>query len=479
MFIVLEQRMTVRLYLRVSTRNQSESGFSLAAQRAKGEAWAAYQEYTDVRTYEDAGISGTRDDRPGLTALLLDLQAGDIVVAYALSRLARGGAVQLLGIVRDIRARGARVVFLQENIDTDTSTGRLMLTILAALAELELEQTRERTDMGRTQAALEGIYPHSSDSLPMGWTTDERGRIVEDTTKAETVRLIFQQGTASYLSTARLLTSLGLAAERGGEWQVQQVRRIVRFDGYYTGQLNYRAATRPNEPGEHIIIAAPALIDRATWEAAQRDARTNNAHRRPDLFPLSGHLRCACGARLGGRQRKPIPGKEHWTTHDQYVCFDHMRKTPTCPTNNRRTRTYRSERLHAAARVLVADLLSSPSDPVGLGRAYGGEVRPDVNAVERAELERKQLALLDLFLEKVIDRATYDLRRSTLAARLAALVPPIPHAPVTMPARPDLAAGVLTCSNLEFSELLDTLGIEMVVTGLDVLEISKYSPVLG
>lgn len=469
--------MTARIYSRVSSADQV-LGFSLQAQRAKCEAWAAFQGIRDVQHYEDAGISGKRDDRPGLTTLLLDLQPGDVVVAYALSRLARGGAVQLLGIVRDIRAKEARVVFITENIDTDTPTGRLMLTILAALAELEIEQTKERTDMGRTQAAIEGIYPHSPESLPTGWTTNEKGRIVEHPDFAETVRLVMGQGTATYNSTAQMLNAQGIPSPRGGKWTVVQVRRIVRFEGYATGQMVYRAATRPSEPEQHVVIPAPALVSLEMWQAAQRDGRVNNVHKRPDKYPLTGHLRCACGARLAGRHSFPPADKAHHVRHAQYVCFPHVRKTPTCPTNGKGIRTYRVDRLNAAARKALAALLSDPSDPAHVAAAYGAVPAPDPHSGERQGIGRKLAALLDLYLEQVIDRATYDARRATLTARLASLTSPATPAPATMPPRSDLALDVLECDNLGLAELLDLLEVEMVATGDDV-RIVGFRPIEG
>lgn len=469
--------MTVRGYARVSTGLQAREGFSLAAQKQRIHAWATYQGLTDVQVYEDAGISGTRDDRPALTALLLDLQPGDTVITYALSRLARGGAVQLLGIVRDIRAKQARVVFLQENIDTETSTGRLMLTILAALAELEIEQTRERTDLGRTQAAQEGVYPHSSESLPLGWERGPDGRVVANA-HADTVRLIFAQGTAPYRATAEMLNEAGIPSGRGGRWTVVQVRRIVQYQPYATGQIAYRAATRPDDRDDHVTIPAPALVTMEEWQAAQRDARVNHHHKRPDLYPLTGHLRCGCGARLAGRSNKPVPGKEHHVRVPQYVCFDHVRKTPTCPVNGKRLKLYPLPALHASAREVLAELLLNPNDPTRFAETYIDEpARPDQAEAERADLTRKLDALLDLFLEGVIDRHTYDARRSTLTARLGTLTPPpVPLRPPSMPARPDLAEAVRTCSNEELADILDILDVEFMAQPDNTVQVVSFKP---
>lgn len=78
--------MTTRAYLRVSSQIQASEGHSLRAQRAKASAWAAYQGLPEPVYYENAGISGRRDDRPQLLTLLDELKAGDTVIVLALTR---------------------------------------------------------------------------------------------------------------------------------------------------------------------------------------------------------------------------------------------------------------------------------------------------------------------------------------------------------------------------------------------------------
>lgn len=449
--------MTVRGYIRVSTADQAE-GYSLQGQRGKIEAWAAYQGLTAPTIYEDAGLSGRRDDRPGLTALLLDLRSGDVVVTYSLSRLARGGAIQLLRIVGEIRERGARIVFLTESIDTETPTGRLMLTILAALAELEIEQTRERTEMGRTEAAAQGIYPHAPGSLPTGWTTDSNGRIVEHPEHAQTVRAIFAQGNASYAAIARHLTEQGAPTPRGGKWTFVQIGRIISDESYSLGYITYRAKTHPDAPERHVRIPAPALITPEQWRAAQRTRNTNHPHKQPHLFPLSGHLRCECGAPLNGRN----PAEANRLP--RYVCYPRRRGTPTCPTNGGVTRIYaNAERIGQTARAALAAYLTDPDDPARLAALYATPAPDDPHAQARADIDRKLAALVDLYLEQLIDRGTYEQRRATLQAQQATLAPK--QAP-TEPDRttlPELAQIVLNSDNLEFAELLHEMKADLII----------------
>lgn len=472
--------MTARIYLRVSTGLQAEKGFSLDAQREKALAWCRYEGLTDYQLYPDAGISGRLDERPALNQLLRDVQSGDVVVVYALSRLGRGGAVQMLSIIEQIKVRGARLVSLTEHIDTETSAGRLMLTILAALAELEVEQTRERTEAGRLEAARQGIYPHSSDSLPTGWKRGEDGRIVESE-HADLVRLIFEQGQQPYERTAKMLTAQGIPTPRGGKWEVVQVRRIVQFEGYWRGYLEYRSTVLPDAPETWIRIPAPALVSEAVWRAAQRDGRTNHRHKRPDKFPLTGHLLCQCGAKLMGRDQGAGPAVK--PTHNRrkcYTCYARVRKSELCPTNGKSTRNwYTAESIEAQVREVLGAYLTSPNDPANLHVLTGQPAPVDKHAAERADIERRLSALARMQLDQAIDYADYLSLRTELLRQREGLPVPMPEAAEPIAEMQHLAETVKNCPPEELADLLDILDVMLQMQEDGSVKLVSITPLAG
>lgn len=181
---------TAHLYTRVSSAAQAEEGYSLAAQREQLERYCDYQNIPERRHYEDAGISGKLTSRPALDAMLEALRPFDVVVVYSLSRLGRGGAAPTLALVERITNAKARLVSLTEQIDTETPTGRLMLTILAGLAELELETTRERVNMGMEQAARSGRYPVAN--IPWAYTRAPDKTLIPHPDKAVFVKALYE-----------------------------------------------------------------------------------------------------------------------------------------------------------------------------------------------------------------------------------------------------------------------------------------------
>jgi DNA invertase Pin-like site-specific DNA recombinase len=109
-----------------------------------------------VRVYSDK-LSGTstREQRPGLAALLDYAREGDAVVVVGIDRLGRDAA-EVMTTIRDLGQRGIVLRSLREGIDTSNATGRMVAGVLASLAELELELGRERRAAAREARRARG-----------------------------------------------------------------------------------------------------------------------------------------------------------------------------------------------------------------------------------------------------------------------------------------------------------------------------------
>ncbi|MDY5690628.1 recombinase family protein [Ruminococcus flavefaciens] len=102
-------------------------------------------------------LSGKNTDRPQLQAMLSYVREGDVVVVSDFSRLARSTR-DMLQIVQELTDKGVGLISLKENVDTDTPQGRFMLTVFAALAELERETILQRQREGIAIAKQQGKY---------------------------------------------------------------------------------------------------------------------------------------------------------------------------------------------------------------------------------------------------------------------------------------------------------------------------------
>jgi DNA invertase Pin-like site-specific DNA recombinase len=136
-------------YARVSTGHQSLDQ-QLDALSAAGE--------NTERIYSDK-LSGTstREQRPGLAALLDYARAGDAIVVIGIDRLGRNAA-EVMTTIRELGERGIVLRSLREGIDTSNATGRMVAGVLASLAELELELGRERRAAAREARRARGQH---------------------------------------------------------------------------------------------------------------------------------------------------------------------------------------------------------------------------------------------------------------------------------------------------------------------------------
>ena len=110
------------------------------------------------RVYSDklSGMS-TREQRPGLAALLDYARPGDAIVVIGIDRLGRNAA-EVMVTIRDLRDRNVVLRSLREGIDTSNATGRMVAGVLASLAELELELGRERRSAAREARRARGQH---------------------------------------------------------------------------------------------------------------------------------------------------------------------------------------------------------------------------------------------------------------------------------------------------------------------------------
>ena len=143
-------------YIRVSTEHQETA--------RQHEIMDNYQ----VDRIFSEKLSGANADRPQLKAMLDYAREGDTLYVESISRLGRS-TKDLLNIIDTLADKGVTLVSHKENIDTDTPTGKFMLTVFAALSQLEREQLKQRQREGIEIAKAQGKYTGRK-PIPIDWT---------------------------------------------------------------------------------------------------------------------------------------------------------------------------------------------------------------------------------------------------------------------------------------------------------------------
>lgn len=244
---VKEETVHVGIYLRVSTEEQAKEGFGLDVQLRRCEAQAIVKgwEFSPDHVYRDEGLSGTLEasERPGLRALLAAVHAGEVtaVIILALDRLGRKSRI-ILSVVDEITDAGAELVSCKESLDTTTPAGRFVLSIFAALAQLERDNIVERTTGGRNERGKRD--GERGGRLPFGYMRTDRG-IAIDREAAAVVRQIFRLKRVRKLSLRKIIAQLGdTPSPRGGTWHPSSVSEILGNESAYRGGLRGESAAR-------------------------------------------------------------------------------------------------------------------------------------------------------------------------------------------------------------------------------------------
>jgi site-specific DNA recombinase len=242
-------------YIRVSTDEQAEHGYSLQMQRERITAMITAKGWKLYKVYEDAGESGGTLERPALKEMLADIKAERVqaVVIYKLDRLSRKQRDTLTLIEDTFVKRNVELVSLTESLDTSSPTGRAMIGMLSVFAQLERDTITERMSFGRRQKAKGGGY--GGGGAAIGYTAKKDGKaLFMDEGKAATVRRVFEleaQG-MKLQQIADAMNREGHTTKQGARFAPTQVMRILNRRELYEGAYTYSGITAAT--GQHAAI---------------------------------------------------------------------------------------------------------------------------------------------------------------------------------------------------------------------------------
>jgi DNA invertase Pin-like site-specific DNA recombinase len=226
-------------YARVSTTEQAAEGVSLDAQEAALRAYCTRQGLDLVRVVVDAGVSASQPlaKRPGGREVLDMVVRREVgaVVAVKLDRLFRD-ALDCLSVTREWDRRGVALHLIDINVDTSTAMGRLFLTLMAAVAEMERNLIGERTAAALAHVKAQGVQLGAE---ALGWrrtdAPDAEGRlgIVSVVSESETVDRIVELRRERHTlrAIAERLVAEGRPTKKGGGWHPSTVRAVLRRAG--------------------------------------------------------------------------------------------------------------------------------------------------------------------------------------------------------------------------------------------------------
>ena len=300
------QRRRCATYTRKSSEEGLEQDFnSLDAQREACEAYIRSQVgegWQPVRArYDDGGYSGGSLDRPALSQLLSDIEAGkiDTVVVYKVDRLTRSLA-DFAKIVEILDGHEVSFVSVTQQFNTTTSMGRLTLNMLLSFAQFEREVTGERIRDKIAASKRKGMW--MGGNVPLGYEPEGRTLTIVES-EAKTVRTLFRLylKCGSVRRVKEEADRLGLVSKvRQGEGRPDSGGLPFSRGHLYKLLNNPIYAGRIHHKGDTFVGQHSGIVDLETWEAVQkgladqtptRTTRNNASHQNPlrgKLFDESG-----------------------------------------------------------------------------------------------------------------------------------------------------------------------------------------------
>ena len=404
----MKEKIRVYTYTRVSTAMQID-GYSLDAQKARMKAFAEFNNYEIAGEYEDAGKSGKSiEGRLQFHQMMDDIKAGkdgvSFVLVFKLSRFGRNAA-DVLSTLQVMQDFGVNLICVEDGIDSSKDAGKLMISVLSAVAEIERENIRVQTMEGRIQKAREGKW--NGGFAPYGYRL-MNGMLEINEEEAEAIRVIYDQ----YLHTELGANGVAKYLEDHGIRKLQRQNgtsplfdshlvRLILKNPVYCGKIAYGRRKMEKIHGtrndyhlveqENFLLAEglhEAIISEKDWQAAQvklvamgKKYEHVNKGKDTRTHLLSGIVKCPiCGAGLYGN--KSIKHKKDGSKYKDFYYYGCKHRV-LLPNGEKCTykRQIQEELLDESVAEVIVKLVSNPKFAAMMQEKINSKV--DTSAIDQ------------------------------------------------------------------------------------------------
>ena len=408
------------IYSRVSTEMQVD-GYSLDAQENKMRQYADYAGMKIAGEYRDEGKSGKSiEGRPEFKHMLDDIKTKkdnvSYVLVYKLSRFGRNAA-DVLSSLQKMKKYSVNLICVDESIDSSKDSGKLMISVLSAVAEVERENILAQTMEGRRQKAREGKW--NGGFAPYGYKiVEEKLQIAED--EIEVIKLIFDKFIHTEMgvnSIARYLNQQGIKKKPRQNGKLTEFTssfvRGVLDNPIYAGKIAYGRRTHQLVEGtddqyetvktdDYILVDGihEAIITEKEWEyVIQKRKETGGRKEQKYNFGrrhlLSSILKCpVCGENMYGNVNR-YKNKETGELNSEYYYYQcKHRRCETIGNKCNYSKQWKEEKVNHAVEEVIYKLVRNEKFSMALKDKIGTEINTDEIDASLANC-RKKLAQIE------------------------------------------------------------------------------------
>lgn len=289
----------VILYVRVSTDEQAEKGYSQRSQEETLTRFCEINRYTIVSIFTEDHSAKTFD-RPQFNKLLLQVRkhknSYDLVLFTKWDRFSRnaGDAYQMIGILNKL---GIEPQAVEQPLDLEVPENKMMLAFYLAAPEVENDRRALNVISGQRRAQKEGRFMNKAPFGYINRTRDNDSKYIEPSDKAPVVQWVFDQlatGKFSAESIYQAARNRGFHLKKNAYWQM--LRNPI-----YTGKIKVKAFRDEKEflvDGQHEAIISDSLFHQVQYFLDGRKKLQCTSIAAHDKFPLRGHLKCSNDNRM-------------------------------------------------------------------------------------------------------------------------------------------------------------------------------------
>ena len=394
-------------------------GYSLDAQKDKLKRYAEFQDMVIAGEYSDEGKSGKNiDGRPQFLQMLKDIEAMkdkvQYVLVFKLSRFGRNAA-DVLSSLQRMQDYGVNLICVEDGIDSSKDSGKLMISVLSAVAEIERENILVQTMEGRRQKAREGKW--NGGFAPYGYKL-ENGELLIAEDEAEVIRVIYDKYITTNMGAISIANFLN---EHGYKKKIRQNNTLDMFSAHfislvldnpvYCGKLAYGRRKTEKIAGArnqyHIVKQDDypvydgiheAIISEEDWQLAQKKRQTmgkkfEKIHHPERENILSGILRCpVCGAGMYGNVNRKK--RKDGTYYKDYYYYQCKHRTTVNGHKGGYKRQWKQEMVDDAVEEVIRKLVNNPKFEDAIRQKIGAQIDTKELEAELTQLH-KQLRQLN------------------------------------------------------------------------------------
>ena len=396
------------IYVRVSTDDQRDNGYSIDSQLRMIKEYCEKNDYSIVDVYNDAGHSGKDLMRPEMQRLLADIKSKKIdkLIAIKVDRLTRNN-YDGFWLLNYCEEHDVKIELILEPYDVSTANGEMIFGMNLVFGQRERKEIGARTKRAMEEMALEKIHPSKA---PYGYIRNkETGHLEVEPIEAQVVKDIFElckQGNSTR-SIATIMKDNN-AYLKQGKWASDRIYKILT-NAIYIGIFEYGKYKRKPQDILRVENYCEPIIDEITWNVT-RNVLVKNRHSNYGeyIHLFSGLVKCPiCGNIMSSSESFKYP-------NGKLKVYYHLRcKNHNCKGFGLHYNTEKIEnKLKRILEELTIFILSMDNEIITCNSTKSNDVKEIEKAIEKLKLQEKRL--VDLYLSSNLDVETINYKNDII-----------------------------------------------------------------